>query len=116
MSDRREFWVPTELDIDAIKDADQRERVSGLIVEVNDGKISLQQLWNRFSASVDKDKVSNDDYWDIPLVIASLFNIPKAEDINDSIEKLLDKIDNIEAKLRNHRHDTTKTYSAKPEF
>ena len=116
MSDRREFWVPTELDIDGIKDAEQRERVSGLIVEVNDGKITLQQLWNRFSASVKDDKVLNDDYWDIPLVIASIFNIPKAENINDSIEKLLDKIDNLEAKFRNHRHETGKTFSAKPEY
>ena len=35
---------------------------------------------------------------------------------DDSHEDLRDKIDNVEAKLRNHRHDTTKTFSAKPEF
>ena len=31
-------------------------------------------------------------------------------------ETLGKTVSNIEAKLRNHRHDTTKTYSAKPEF
>ena len=116
MSDRREFWVPTELDIDGIKDSEQRERVSGLIVEVNDGKITLATLWQRWSASVSKDKVLNDDYWDIPLVVASIFHIPFAEDMNNSIEKLLDKIENLEAKFRNHRHETGKTFSAKPEY
>lgn len=29
---------------------------------------------------------------------------------------LREKVENIDAKLRNHRHDTTKQYSAKPEF
>jgi hypothetical protein len=31
-------------------------------------------------------------------------------------EQLGEKIRNVDAKLRNHRHDTTKQYSAKPEF
>jgi hypothetical protein len=87
-----------------------------LIVAQGDGKVTLNDLWKRYDASQSKDKILNDDYWDIPIVIASIFHIPKTEDINNSIEKLLDLIDNLEAKLRNHRHDTTKMFSAKPEF
>jgi len=116
MDNRNEFWVSTELDIDAIKDDEKRKRVSDLIVAHGDGKVTLQQLWARYDASTKADKIINDDYWDVPLVIASIFSIPKPEDINNSIEKLLDKIDNLEAKLRNHRHDTSKTYSSKPDF
>jgi hypothetical protein len=116
MNDRQPFWIPTELDIDGLKDTEQRERVSNLIIEVNDGKLTLTALWQRWSASIKGDKILNDDYRDIPLVIASIFHIPFAEDINDSIEKLLDKFDNLEAKFRNHRHETGKTFSAKPEY
>lgn len=116
MSDRQEFWVPTELDIDAIKDEEQRKRVSAWIIELNEGRLTLATLWQCWSASIKGDKVLNDDYYDIPLVVASIFHIPYAEDINNSIEKLLDRLDNIEAKLRNHRHETGKTFSAKPEY
>ena len=116
MSDRRDFWVPTELNVDTLKDNEQRKRVSDLIVAQGDGKVTLHDLWKRYDASQEGDKILNDDYWDIPIVIASLFHIPKAEDIIDSIEKLLDRLDALDAKLRNHRHDTTKTFSAKPEF
>ncbi len=116
MSDRREFWVPTDINVDAIKDHEQRKRVADLIVAQGDGKVTLQDLLKRFDASQKADKIINDDYWDIPMVIASIFHIPKAEDMNNSIEKLLDRIDALEAKLRNHRHDTTKQFSAKPEF
>ena len=116
MDDRREFWVPTDINIDAIKDHEQRRRVADLIVAQGEGKVTLNDLWKRYDASQKQDKILNDDYWDIPMVIASIFHIPKAEDMNNSIEKLLDRIDNLEAKLRNHRHDTTKTYSAKAEF
>lgn len=116
MSDRREYWIPTDFDIDGIKNSDQRKRVSGLIVDLNEGKLTLHELWQRYSASVKGDKVINNDYWDIPLVVSSIFDIPSAKDINNSIEKLLNRLDILEAKLRNHRHDTTKSYSAKPEF
>lgn len=114
--DRREFWVPTDVDIDGIKDSEQRKRVADLIVAQGDGKVTLQGLLARYDASQKGDKIINDDYWDIPIVIASIFHIPKAEDINNSIEKLLNRIDNLEAKLRNHRHETSKIYGAKAEF
>jgi len=116
MSDRSPYRIPTEFDVDRIEDVEQRERVAGLIVEVNDGKITLDELWKRFSAGIKGDKVINNDFWDVPLVISAIFNIPKAEDINDSIEAILDKIDNLEAKFRNHRHETGKTFSARPEY
>lgn len=116
MDDKQNFWVPTEVNLDAIKDREQRDRVSALIMTQGDGKITLNDLFKRYDASQEEDKILNDDYWDIPIVIASIFHIPKAEDINNSIQKLLDRIDNLEAKLRNHRHDTTKQFSAKPEF
>lgn len=116
MNDRREFWIPIDIDIDSIKDSEQRKRVSDLIVAQGDGKVTLNDLWKRYDASQKADKIINDDYWDIPLVIASLFHIPFAENINNSIEKLLDKIENMEAKFRNHRHETGKTFSAKPEY
>jgi hypothetical protein len=116
MDDRREFWVPTGLDIDSIKNSEQRQRVSALIVAQGDGKVTLQDLFQRYDASQKGDKIINDDYWDIPLIVSSIFNIPKAEDINNSIEKLLDRLDTLEAKLRNHRHDLNKTFSSKAEF
>jgi hypothetical protein len=38
------------------------------------------------------------------------------DDLENSHKDLRDKVDNIDAKLRNHRHDVTKQYSTKPEF
>lgn len=116
MNDRSKFYVTDNVDIEAIKDADQRQRVSSLIVMMNNGKIDVQTLLQRYSASIKGDKVLNDDYWDIPITLLELIGSPSREEVNASITELLDHFDNLEAKLRNHRHDTTKTYSAKPEF
>mgnify|MGYP001612225852 CR=1 FL=1 len=116
MTDRSKFYVADGVDIEAIKDNDQRERVASLILAMNHGEISLQTLLQRYSSSVKGEKVLNNDYWDIPIVLLEMIGSPNREEVNASISELLDHIDNIEAKLRNHRHDTTKTYSAKPEF
>jgi hypothetical protein len=57
------------------------------------------------------------------IVIVALFNRVldmlqyHTEEEEDPHEKEIGvRLDNLDAKLRNHRHDTTKQYSAKPEF
>jgi hypothetical protein len=104
-------YIPENVDLDSLE-ADQRERVAGILTS----NITLQELIKRYDASQKDDKVINDDYWDIPIVLRDKFGVAKIEDVNKSIEDICEKIDVLEAKLRNHRHDTTKTYSAKAEF
>lgn len=116
MTDKRDFLIPTSFDVDSIHDSKQRKRVSDLIIAVEEGRITFNELLQRYSGSVKGEKIISEDYWDIPLVIASVFSIPRAEDINKSIENILSKIDSLEAKFRNHRHETGRTYSAKPEY
>ena len=60
--------------------------------------------------------ILNNDYYDIPYVIRHLLNIPSVEELNTVIKQMNQLAEEIDAKLRNHRHDTTKTYSAKAEF
>jgi hypothetical protein len=115
MANKSEFHIPDSVDLDALEE-DQRERVSALIVAVQNGELSPVVLLERFAKSVKGDKVLNADYWDIPIVFHDILAIPDTEEINKSIDMLFEKIEHLEAKLRNHRHDTTKTFSAKPEF
>jgi len=114
--ERYKYYIADAIDVDKISDAAQRERVAALIIAINEGKITLMELWQRFSASIKGQKILNDDYWDIPIVVASIFEIPQAKDINESIEALLTRLETIEAHLRNHRHDNTKSFSAKAEW
>lgn len=60
--------------------------------------------------------ILNNDYYDIPYTIRHLLNIPSVEELNAAIKQINQLAEEIDAKLRNHRHDTTKTYSAKAEF
>jgi len=104
-------YIPENIDLDSL-DSDQRKRVADILTS----NVPLQELIERYDASQKGDKVLNDDYWDIRIVLRDQFDVVKVEDVNKSIERICEIIDNLEAKLRNHRHDTTKTFSAKPEF
>jgi phage baseplate assembly protein W len=73
-------------------------------------------LWDKSQTRGENGKILTDDYWLIPIVIREIFHIADTKDINESISEIKDTIDALDAKLRNHRHDTTKQFSAKPEF
>ena len=104
-------YIPENIDLDALTD-EQRERIGKLY----DSDPSLQQLIDRYEKSTDVSKVLNDDYYDIPLFLADKFGLCLITEANKSIEKLAEAIDHLEAQFRNHRHETGKTYSAKPEL
>ena len=104
-------YIRANLDLDELE-ADQRKRVAAILV----GDISLQELIRRYDASVKNGKIVNDDYWDIPIVLRDKFGVVRIEDVNKAIEEICTKIGELEAKFRNHRHETGKTYSAKPEY
>lgn len=104
-------YIPENVDLDSLE-ADQRKRIADILTS----NITLQELIRRYDLSIKADKVVNDDYWDIPIVLRDKFGVVKIEDANKSIEDICEKIDVLEAKLRNHRHETGKTFSAKAEF
>jgi len=104
-------YIRDNVDLDSLE-PDQRKRVADIITS----EVTLQELIKRYDASAKAGNVINDDYWDILIVLRDKFSVVNIEDANKSIERICEAIDNLEAKLRNHRHDTTKTFSAKPEF
>lgn len=111
ISDEIEY-VPEEIDFEALK-PEQKNRINKLY------HVPIMELLERWSKSqtYDEDgKVLSDDYFDIPLFLREQLNTVTATDINKSITTIKEAIDTLDAKLRNHRHDTTKQFSAKPEF
>ena len=104
-------YIPENVDSDSLE-PDQRKRIATILTS----SITLQELIKRYDASIKGDSVLNDDYWDIPIVLRDKFNVVHVEDANKSIEKLCEKLEAFEAKFRNHRHETGKTFSAKPEY
>jgi hypothetical protein len=104
-------YIPENVDLDSLE-ADQRKRLAAFLTS----DITLAELIDRYDKSVKGDKVVSDDYWDIPIVLRDKFGVVRIQDANKSIEDICNKIDALEAKLRNHRHDTTKLFSSKAEF
>ena len=81
--------------------------------------VPLKDLIERYGKSQtygEDGKVLNDDYWDIPFVILDILKLPTISEVNKALKSIEDLAEEIDAKLRNHRHDTTKQFSAKPEF
>lgn len=97
---------------------EQRERVFALL------NVPLSELIERWAKSQTYQKaeeeksgdILNNDYYDAPYAIRELLGIPSVEELNNAIKEINALAEEIDAKLRNHRHDTTKQYSAKPEF
>jgi hypothetical protein len=112
ISDQIEY-VYEDLDIEKIP-KEQLERINKLY------QVPIMELLTRWSKSqtydLDNGTVLNDDYWDIPLFLRQALDVPKIKEINNSLKSVAEAIDALDAKLRNHRHDTTKQFSAKPEF
>ncbi len=103
-------YVKENLDLDSLK-SDQRERIAKIITS----NVTLQELIVRYDKSLKGDTIINDDYWDIPLILADRFGLVRIEDINKSIEELYQITDHLDAKFRNHRHEMSKNFSGKPE-
>lgn len=106
-------YVTQDMRSEDIKDRQQRDRVEALF------EVPIRELLERYDKSVAWDKdgtVLNNDYYDIPLVLQYTFHIATPEQVNDSIESIIKRIENIEAQFRNHRHDMTKVYSETPEY
>ncbi len=63
-------------------------------------------------------KIFNEDQMELISIIVNF--MVKALEFHDKYEESHEafrkEVTSIDAKLRNHRHDTTKQYSAKPEF
>jgi uncharacterized Ntn-hydrolase superfamily protein len=106
-------YISEDMRIDELKDKEQQTRIYKLL------DMPLKDLIERYSKSQtygEYGKVVNDDYYDIPIALQEILHIAPIKEINDSIESIKIAIENLDAKLRNHRHDTTKQFSAKPEF
>lgn len=104
-------YILENVDLDKLENS-QRERIATIMTS----NVTLQELIKRYDASVKGDTILNNDYWDIPIVLRDKFDVVRIEDANESIEAICKKIDDLEAKFRNHRHETGKTFSAKPEY
>lgn len=112
ISDQIEY-VPEDLDTENIPD-EQLGRINKLY------QVPIMELLERWSKSqtydLENGNILNDDYWDIPIFLRQALDTPKIKEINNSLKSVAEAIDALDAKLRNHRHDTTKQFSAKPEF
>lgn len=105
-------YVPEEMLLDKMP-REQRERIDKLY------KVPIMELLKRWSESQtysEDGAIVNDDYWDIPIYLREQLSVPKVADVNNSIKTIIEAIDALDAKLRNHRHELDKIYSAKPEF
>ena len=97
---------------------EQKDRVFALL------GVPLGELLTRWAKSQTyptpedetKGDILNNDYYDAPYAIREQLGIPSVEELNTVIKEINQLAEEIDAKLRNHRHDTTKQYSAKPEF
>lgn len=111
ISDQIEY-VPEEPNYDKLQGKERN-----LINELLDLPLKdIIERWDKSQSHGDDGKVLNDDYWMIPIALRNIFNLPKTQDINESIKSIKEAIDALDAKLRNHRHNLNETYSAKPEF
>jgi len=80
----------------------------------------LKQIIDLWDASqehgTEEGKILSEDYFLIPAILKQMFYLPDLQNLNDSITTIKDAIDALDAKIRNHRHPLSETYSAKPEF
>ena len=104
-------YILENVDLDSLE-ADQRERIAKIFTS----NVTLEQLIARFDASQNKDRIINDDYYDIQIVLRDKFSVVSIQDANKSIKAICEKLEQLESKFRNHRHETGRTYSAKPEY
>lgn len=80
--------------------------------------LPLKTLIERYDKSQthgEQGDVLNDDYWDIPLIFQDLLHFANANEVNKALTSVEKRIEQVEAKLRNHRHEN-KSFSAKAEF
>lgn len=87
--------------------------------EKNLDKLSLLELIKRFDKSYNRetgDITNGEDYWNCQTAIRNLLRLTEPETINKALSKILDRMDKIEAHLRNHRHDYSKTFTGKAEY
>lgn len=79
--------------------------------------LPLMEIITKFDASVKGDIIVNDlDYYGCRIAIRYILRVPTSHKINECMSEIQDSFEAQDAKLRNHRHDTTKSFSAKPEF
>lgn len=108
MTDETQYYVP---EYEALEDRKYAEK----ILE----KCTLEGLVKRFSESVDKetgDIKRMKDYWDGQKALRNELGVPSRENVNKAIGAILDRIERLEARLRNHRHDFSKTFTGKAEY
>ena len=82
-------------------------------------KLNLLDLIKRFSKSADDetgDIINQKDYWNCLTAIRNLLCVVTAEEINKAHRGILAKIDKLEARFRNHRHDYSKTFTGRAEY
>ena len=87
--------------------------------EKNLDALCLIELIKRFDKSYNRetgDITSAEDYWNCLTAIRNLIRITEPEAINKALSNILERMDKIEAHLRNHRHDYSKTYTGKAEY
>lgn len=82
--------------------------------------LTLAQLIERWDASWEHDGSGNlineEDYWNCATAIRNRLNIARHDTINEALDVILKKIEHLEAKFRNHRHEKEKSFTAKPEW
>jgi hypothetical protein len=102
-------YVPDGIDLNKY-DSEKKKRFNELY------KMPLKDVLEAFDKSSDKETVLNDDYYIVRDLLRDLLNVPTSQEVNTALDSLKTMIEDLDAKMRNHRHDTTKQYSAKPEF
>ncbi len=81
--------------------------------------LSLVELIKKWDKSYDHKTgniIDEKDYWNCLTAIRNLIRVATPEDINKALSNILKRMDKIEAHLRNHRHDYSKTFTGKAEY
>jgi len=81
-------------------------------------KLSFLQMLELYSKSLDKNGniVDEKAYWNTQNEIRNRLSVCTVEQINKTISEILERIEKVEAHLRNHRHDYSKTFTGKAEY
>lgn len=86
------------------------------VEEVNTEK--LQELIKKHDESFDDktgDLLNSKVYFASKQQIRATIGAASVEAVNESIKALLERIEELEEKFKNHRHELSKTYSGRPE-